>query len=93
MAADALESRMGYLEGAFQQMDKRLGSIEGRMGAIESGMDSLERAVQAFRLEAHADLRDLRSELRSEMREQFRWMLGLMVVAILSPAIVRLLLR
>lgn len=80
---------MGYLEGAFQQMDKRLGSIEGRMGGIEGRMDSLERTVQAFRLEFHADFRDL----RSETREQFRWILGLMAIAILSPAIVRLLLR
>lgn len=80
MATDALEARSTHLDGAFDQMDKRLGSIDARLS-------SLEHQVHEFRLEVHADFRDL----RAERREQFRWVLGLLVVAILSPAILRLL--
>jgi hypothetical protein len=60
---------MAHLEGAFEQMDQRLGSVDARLGSVEG------------------QVRDL----RVEMREQFHWILGLLLVAILSPAIVRLL--
>ena len=42
-----LEERMARLEGAFEQMNVRLGSIEGRLSAIET-----------------------------EIRSNFRWLLG-----------------
>ncbi|MFN3476154.1 MAG: hypothetical protein ACK4Z6_01175 [Candidatus Methylomirabilales bacterium] len=42
-----LEERMAKLEGAFEQMNARLGSIEGRLSAIET-----------------------------EIRSNFRWLLG-----------------
>lgn len=42
-----LEERMAKLEGAFEQMNVRLGSIEGRLSAIET-----------------------------EIRSNFRWLLG-----------------
>lgn len=67
MAAEALEVRMARLEGGYEQIDKRLGSID-------------------------ADLRDLRAEirgelggLRAEMRQQFFWVIGLIIVTILVP--------
>jgi hypothetical protein len=56
MAADALGVRMAHLEGAYEQIDKRLGSLEG-------------------------EVRDLRHELH----DQFRWIVGLLIVAIFSP--------
>lgn len=63
MAAEALDIRMARLEGASQQVDQRLASIE-------------------------ADIRDLRGEirdLRGDMRQQFYWLVGLIVVTILVP--------
>lgn len=39
MTADALEVRIAHLEGAFEQVDKRLGSIENRMSALERKVD------------------------------------------------------
>jgi len=35
MAADALEIRIAHLEGAYEQIDKRLGSLDGRMASLE----------------------------------------------------------
>lgn len=67
MAAEALDIRMARLEGAYEQIDRRLASIE-------------------------ADIRELRGEirgeiggLRAEMRQQFYWVIGLIVVTILVP--------
>jgi hypothetical protein len=87
MGADAFEPHMSHIEGAFEQMDKRLGSVEARLGSVEARLGSIETQVQSFRTEAHGDIR----ELRAEMREQFRWLLGLLVLAILAPEIVRFL--
>ncbi len=39
MAADALAVRIAHLEGAYEQIDKRLGSIEGRMASLERKVD------------------------------------------------------
>jgi len=87
LTTDAEWARITHLEGAFDQMDKRLGSVEARLGSVETRLGSLEHQVHDFRLEVQADFRDL----RVEMRERFRWVLGLLVVAILSPAVLRLL--
>ena len=39
VATDALGVRMAHLEGAFEQIDKRLGSIESRMASLEQKLD------------------------------------------------------
>ena len=39
MATDALEVRIAHLEGAYEQIDKRLGSIENRMASLEQKLD------------------------------------------------------
>lgn len=39
MATNALEVRMAHLEGAYEQIDKRLGSIENRMASLEQKLD------------------------------------------------------
>jgi len=39
MATDALGVRIAHLEGAYEQIDKRLGSIEGRMASLEQKLD------------------------------------------------------
>jgi hypothetical protein len=39
MAADALAVRIAHLEGAYEQIDKRLGSIKGRMASLERKVD------------------------------------------------------
>jgi hypothetical protein len=54
MAASPVEIRMSHLEGAFDQMDKRLSAVE--------------REVHDFRAEVHGDFRDLRAEMRGQFR-------------------------
>jgi len=39
VATDALEVRIAHLEGAYEQIDKRLGSIENRMASLEQKLD------------------------------------------------------
>jgi hypothetical protein len=39
MTADTLEVRIAHLEGAYEQVDKRLASVESRMGSLERKVD------------------------------------------------------
>ncbi len=39
MAADALAVRIAHLEGAYEQIDKRLGSLDGRVASLERKVD------------------------------------------------------
>lgn len=39
MAADALDVRIAHLEGAYEQIDRRLGAVEGRMASMEHKVD------------------------------------------------------
>ncbi len=41
MATEALEVRIARLEGAYEQIDRRLSSIEERLGRIEARIDSV----------------------------------------------------
>jgi len=57
MAADTLDARMARLEGAYEQITKRL--------------DDLQGSVHEFRGEVHAEFRQFRGEVRAEF-QQFR---------------------
>lgn len=69
MSMQAIEVRMAHLEGAFEQIDKRLGSLEQR---LDAGLGSLERRINAF-------------EQKSD--RQFFWLLGLVILSMLPPAV------
>ncbi len=68
MTTDSLEIRMARLEGSYEQINERLGTIEGRL-------DNLETKVDA----GFTELRREVGELRRDMRTQFYWLLGVMV--------------
>jgi len=57
MGTEATDVRLARLEGAYEQIDKRLGTIEGRLAVLESKMDA-----GFARLDAKIDM--LASELR-----------------------------
>ena len=46
MAADALEVRMARLEGAYEQIDKRLGSVEGQIRDLRAEMHALRTEIR-----------------------------------------------
>ena len=75
MAADAREVRIAHLEGAYEQIDKRLGAIEGD--------------VRELRGELRNSIASLRSELLARMDHQFFWVLGLLIASILIPIALR----
>ncbi len=46
MSAGPIEVLLAHLEGSYEQIDKRLGSIESRLGSMDSNIDSRFRAVE-----------------------------------------------
>lgn len=78
MAADALDVRIAHLEGAYEQIDRRLGSLEGQTQGLRLEMNAL-------RDELRSEMRGLRTELLTRMDRQFFWILGLLIISILSP--------
>jgi hypothetical protein len=77
---DTLDVRMAHLEGAYEQVDKRLGVIETTLVHLRSDLNSSSGQLRA-------DIHDLRSELTARMDSridgvtgrmdsQFHWLLG-----------------
>ena len=59
-----LEVRMGRLEGAYEQISKRLDSIDARLDRFDAKLDGIDGRFDA---------------LRSEMITQFRWITGMII--------------
>lgn len=83
MSTSPLEIRMAHIEGAFEQINARLGAIEQRLGRLEDRFTRFDD-----KLDARID--SLRSELLVRMDRQFYWILSLVVLAILVPIFLRL---
>ncbi len=75
--AEALEIRIAHLEGAYEQFDKRLASVEVHLG-------SLEAEVRSSGTELLGRIDGLRVELQDRMDSQFRWILGVQIASWLS---------
>ena len=75
--ADTLDVRIAHLEGGYEQIDKRLGTLEARLSALEA---TVKTEIGSLRTE----LRDEVRLLRQETREQFRWVIGFQIVTLLS---------
>ena len=75
--ADTLDVRIAHLEGAYEQIDKRLGTLEARLGAVEARLAS-------FQAEMRTELSTLRRELQDRMDSHFRWVLGFHIATLLS---------
>jgi hypothetical protein len=69
VAVDALEVRMAGLEGAYEQINARLGGVEHRLESLGQRMTSEFAAVRSEMREGTAGLRGDNAELRKEMRE------------------------
>lgn len=65
-------------------------SLEIRMARLEGSSAQVDRRLATI----ETDLRDLRAEireLRRDMHQQFRWVIGLVVITILVPIALRFL--
>ena len=71
--ADTLEVRIAHLEGAYEQIDKRLATVETTLSQLRQEM------IGNF-----SELRQEMNELRRQMGDQFRWVVGLQILAWLS---------
>jgi len=102
MSTSPLEIRIAHLEGAYEQVTARLGSIEERIGSLDVKLENRLGRVEdklgrlddrVGRLDDKIDIRidSLRAELLLRMDRQFYWMLSLIVLAILVPIFLRLL--
>lgn len=81
MATDALEIRMARLEGADEQINERLGTIE-------SSLVSIRAEISTLRTEGKSDLASVRSEisdLRKQVTTQFYWLLTLVLSSLVIP--------
>ena len=68
MPTDTLETRMAHLEGAYEQIDKRLGTVEQRLTLVETKIDGLRQDMdQRFERMEHS------------LRAQFYWLVGLLL--------------
>jgi hypothetical protein len=71
MAADAWELRTARLEGAYEQVDRRLGAVEGRLATLEHKMDTgfaqVRAEIGALRDALHVEISGLRNALHAEI--------------------------
>jgi len=77
---DTLEVRIAHLEGAYEQIDKRL-------GAVESSISQLRQEMAANFAQVRQEIAQLRQEmaqLRQQTQEQFRWILGFQILTWIS---------
>ena len=85
---DTLDVRIAHLEGAYEQIDKRLGTLEATVRSeIASLRAELRSELGTMRGEMgtlRGEMRDELGTLRNEMREQFRWILGFQIATLLS---------
>lgn len=66
MAADALEIRIAHLEGAYEQIDKRLGNVETALQSMHAGL--------------RAELSSKIDRLDQKFDTGFRWIIGVILV-------------
>ena len=66
MSSVPLEVRMGRLEGAYEQISKRLDSIDARLERFDGKFDLIDAKFDA-----------LRSEIGIQMSTNFRWLVGM----------------
>ncbi len=69
---DTLEVRIAHLEGAYEQVDRRLGVVESILSQIRSEINQLrgELSARIDRIDGRVDT------LSARMDNQFHWLLG-----------------
>jgi len=76
VSAQPLEIRMAHLEGAYEQISHRLGSIEQRLGSMELKFEG--RFAQVDSRFAQVDSRFAQMDGRfAQIDQKFMWLFGL----------------
>ncbi|MGC2130249.1 MAG: hypothetical protein WA629_09150 [Candidatus Aquilonibacter sp.] len=89
MSASPLEVRIAHLEGAYEQINHRLGSVEQRLGSLERKIDDFRDSLLGT-MEGRFGQIDQRF---ARMDQKFNWVFGLIVVSILIPLVERFVVR
>lgn len=85
MATEPAEARLARLEGGYEQIDRRLASMDERMGRLETKVDAL-----GHRLDSKIDT--VTSELRRELGtvgSRVHTVLYGIIIAVLVPILIR----
>ena len=78
MSASPLEVRIAHLEGAYEQINHRLGALEERVANVERKIDGFKDTILATMENRFA-----------QIDQRFNWMLGLIVISIIIPLVER----
>lgn len=74
---DTLEIRIAHLEGAYEQVDKRLGAVESILSRLSSEINQLRTELTA-RIDSVNERMDRRIDaLTGRMDGQFHWLIGI----------------
>ena len=95
MTPELWELRTARLEGAYEQIDRRLGAVEGRLSAVESRLSTVEQRIDAGFAQVHTEVHGEVGGLRNEMHRQFYWLMGAMgtVVALMVSGFIQVALK
>ena len=64
-----------YLRGALDQVNERFGTLDARMNSMEDRIVSVENRMNSL----EARLNDTESRLSKDIRDNFKWTIGLMI--------------
>ena len=67
-----LSRDINYMRGEMSQMNERITTIESRMTMLEQQMSAVETRV-------NSRINEVESRLSKEIRENFKWMIGMMI--------------
>lgn len=85
MATEALEIRMARLEGAYEQINERLGSVEREIGALRSEQKTELGSIRSEIGGLRSEIKSENSYIRRKMDTQFYWLLSLVLGSMLIP--------
>ena len=64
-----------YLRGALDQVNERFSTLDARIGSLDNRMISVEGRMNSL----EARLTDAESRLSKDIRDNFKWTIGLMI--------------
>lgn len=82
MAVNPVEVRLAKLEGSYEQIDRRLGSIEDRLGRLETKVDTVAAEFRGEILELRRDVGAVNGRVHTVLYG--------IIIAVLVPILIRI---